>query len=303
VVERNVLKTTLLCLAMLSASACTTADSGPEAAGNDSGANIGQLDAGAPAISGEASSTDGGVAASGFRDAATDAATTVGPSPADVGVDANAVEAGTRVDDAATAPDAARGDAGDATTIAAALHGLFLDVPCAASTPTPLAQGATCTHPSGTQHIEKAVTIAGEPGTIYAIELRVRGVWEPTLIQGGQRPDAELPLTVGGMPPAGTGSSDPINYQQYSLQVSEPKQTYWLNDYQYVAHDIHKEDYQLTLRAAGGARVLAIMNDGNDRQIANFPKSSFSDLAPYDEMPSIGQWMRLDVVKVTREAR
>jgi hypothetical protein len=41
------------------------------------------------------------------------------------------------------------------------------------------------------------------------------------------------------------------------------------------------------------------MNDGNDRQIANFPKSSFSDLAPYDRMPSIGQWMHLDVVKVT----
>jgi hypothetical protein len=225
------------------------------------------------------------------------AATTGADSSAGVG------DAGARADDAATAGDAAPSDSSEAAAVAAALQGLFLDVPCAASTPTPLAQGATCTHPSGTQHIEKSLALGGQVGVTYALTLRIRAVWEPTLIQDGQRPESAHPLTVGGAPPAGMAASDPINYQQYSLQVSEPKQTYWLNDYQYVAHDIHKEDYQITIRAAGDARVLVIMNDGNDRQIANFTKASFSDLAPYDKVPSIGQWLRLDVVSVTRDAR
>jgi hypothetical protein len=201
---------------------------------------------------------------------------------------------------AAGAQDAASADAAlaDPEHVAEGLQGLFLDVPCAASTPTPLAQGATCAHPSGTQRIEKMVTLDGEPGQVYTITLRVRGIWEPTLIQGGQRPDKAHPFTIGGMLPPGTGSSDPISYQQYSLQVSEPKQTYWFNDHQYVAHDIHKEDYQATIRVAAGAHVSVIMNDGNDHQIANFSKDYFAGLAPYDKAPSTGQSLRLDVLSV-----
>jgi hypothetical protein len=202
--------------------------------------------------------------------------------------------------DTASAQDAAGGDAalGDPQHVADGLQGLFLDVPCATSTPTPLAQGATCAHPTGTQRIEKMVTLGGEPGQVYTITLRVRGIWEPTLIQGGQRPDKAHPFTIGGMLPPGTGSSDPISYQQYSLQVSEPKQTYWFNDHQYVAHDIHKEDYQASIRAAAGAHISVIMNDGNDHQIANFTKDYFVGLAPYDKAPSTGQSLRLDVVSV-----
>ena len=98
--------------------------------------------------------------------------------------------------------------------------------------------------------------------------------------------------------PPGTASSDAVNYQQYSIQVTEPKQTYWLNDHQYVAHDIHKEDYQATLQIAGGARVTVIMNDGNDHHIANFTKDYFNDVPPYDKTPSLGQSLRLDVVSV-----
>jgi hypothetical protein len=156
---------------------------------------------------------------------------------------------------------------------------------------------ATCQHPGTTQHIDRKVSFGGAPGQSYDVTLRVRGIWEPTFIKGGTRPLGKLPFTVGGT--VATGSGDPINYQQYFITVSEPKQTYWLNDYQYVAHDIHKEDYEATITVGAGASVTVSMNDGNDHQIANWTADFFQGLVPYDKAPSTGQLLRLDVVSVT----
>ena len=201
--------------------------------------------------------------------------------------------------DAATAADAS---ADDPATFAGALNGLFMDVPCTTNTPTPLAKGATCAHPPNTQHIEKPITFGGKAGTTYSVLLRIRGIWEPTYIMNGTRASMDLPFTTGGKVMGGAGSSsDAINYQQYSIVVSEPMQTYWLNDYRYVAHDIHKEDYQATIKVGGGAKVTVIMHDGNDHQIANFTKDLFADVPPHDKTPSTGQSLRLDVIKVAAE--
>jgi hypothetical protein len=194
---------------------------------------------------------------------------------------------------------AAGSGARDLTAAAQGFNELFLDVPCDSATRAPLAEGATCDHPPMTQHIEKPLMFGGESGKMYKLTLRVRGIWEPTNIMGGMHLDEKLPFTIGGMVASGTGSSsDSVNYQQYSIEVAEPKQTYWLNDYQYVAHDIHKQDYEAAITIAGGSAVKVVMNDGNERQIANFPKEMFSDVPPYDKMPSLGQSLRLDVVKV-----
>jgi hypothetical protein len=188
---------------------------------------------------------------------------------------------------------------GDAKSFAGGLAELFLDAQCEKNTPTPLADGATCNHPPNTQRIEKPVTFGGETGKNYQVKLRVRGIWEPTNITGGQKPDAKAPFTVGGKVTSGSGSSsDAINYQQYFIEVAEPKQTYWLNNYPNVGHVIHKEDYEATITVAGGAQLKVVMNDGNEREIANFPKELFSDLPPYDKQPSLGQSLRLDVVAV-----
>ncbi|KYF67476.1 hypothetical protein BE11_36035 [Sorangium cellulosum] len=170
---------------------------------------------------------------------------------------------------------------------------LFVDAPCDPSTPLPLARMATCNHPPGTQRIEKQVTFGGDPGTTYSVKLRVRGIWEPTDIVGGEMP--MKPFMIGGS----IGPGDAINYQQYSIEVSEPRQTYWLNNYQYRAHDIHKEDYEATIQVNGGAVVKVVMNDGNERQIANWTKDYFEGLPPYDTAPTIGQMLRLDVVSVS----
>lgn len=187
----------------------------------------------------------------------------------------------------------------DASSFASGLSELFIDAACDSATRAPLEEGATCNHPPGMQRIEKLATFGGAPGTSYKLTLRVRGIWEPTNVSGGMRPYEDVPFTIGGQVASGAGSSsDSINYQQYFIEIAEPKQTYWLNDYQYVAHDIHKEDYEASLTVAGGAQIKVVMNDGNEREIANFPKEMFADVPPYDKMPSLGQSLRLDVVSV-----
>jgi hypothetical protein len=82
-------------------------------------------------------------------------------------------------------------DAGGLASIAAALEGARLELPCENPDPNAYAtEGATCawdpdllemssTLPEFALAIEREVTIAGDPGTIYEITLRFRGVSEP----------------------------------------------------------------------------------------------------------------------------
>lgn len=182
----------------------------------------------------------------------------------------------------------------DPKGFAAGLDGLFIDAPCQEPTPTPLPDEATCDHPADTQRIEENVVFGGDPATTYSVTLRVRGIWEPTFISGGEAPDAALPFKIGGEVAAGNA----IDYQQFFITVSDPAETYWLNDYQYTAHDIHKADYEIVIPVVGGATVTVVMNDGNERQIANYPEELFEDLPPYDQEPTKGQLLRLDVVSV-----
>ncbi len=185
----------------------------------------------------------------------------------------------------------------DPLTLASGLNELLLDRPCESSTSLPLGNGATCLL-DGDLHVETDLTFGGEAGTNYLVTLRVRGIWEPTKIVGGTTPTPNVPLMVGGDVEPGASDSSAINYQQFSIEVASPVEKYWLNNHGYVAHDIHKEDYEMTMTVEGGTSVKVIANDGNDRQIANFPQESFSDLPPYDQTPTLGQFLRLDVVKV-----
>lgn len=261
-----------------------TAGSGRAAAAGSGGA--GAAGTGTPGAAGSRSSAAGASGAAGARTA---------PDLDDAGVPnaGTGAHAGAPAD--AGPPPALDGYAKD-------LNALFLDAPCDAATQTPLAQMATCLHPNGMMRVMKQVTFGGMAGTVYNVKLRVRGIWEPTKIQGGERPyGSKVPFTVGGMVPPGTGSSDPVSYQQYSIKVSQPAQTYWLNDYGYVAHDIHKEDYQVELSVGGGSMVTVTMNDGNEREIANWTKDFFEGVPPYDTKPSLGQSLRLDVMAVTEK--
>ncbi|HET8940310.1 MAG TPA: hypothetical protein VFN67_43010 [Polyangiales bacterium] len=188
----------------------------------------------------------------------------------------------------------------DPKTFAAELSGLFIDMPCDAATPTPIPEGMACSHASNTQHVEKVVAFTGKPGAHYTLTLRVRGIWEPTQIDGGIQPYPGCPFTEGGwvaQNPDGT-PTNAINYQQFHIQVAEPAQIYWLNNYGAAAHEIHKEDYEASLEVAGGSEIKIIVHDGNDLEIGNHLQLMFTEFPPYDKVASLGQSLRLDVVKV-----
>ncbi len=268
-----------------------TDGAGDDVAGTGGAASGGASTGGVPASGGLSSS--GGVGTGG--------ATPSGGAPS-TGGDLLGSGGGTGGDELGSggSVDGTGGDATvDLTTYASDLDGVFLDRKCAAGVSLPQPDGAVCDHLDGVQHVEEQITFGGDPGTTYSVTLRVRGIWEPTNIDGGQQPDPEIPYMIGGDVAAGSGSdSDAINYQQFYIEVSSPAQTYWLNEHDYVAHDIHKEDYEITIPIEGGATVTVIANDGNAREIANFPEEIFPDLPPYDQMPTVGQFLHLAVLGV-----
>ena len=57
------------------------------------------------------------------------------------------------------------------------------------------AQPDTCLH---LRHHEKSFTFGGKPGTVYDVTLRVRGLFEPTTIEGGDTPDPAHPFFKTG---------------------------------------------------------------------------------------------------------
>ena len=98
------------------------------------------------------------------------------------------------------------------------------------------------------------------------------------------------------------GTVDAIDWSHWHIEVSEPKQTYWLNHYPKFSHTIYKEDYEVTIPVAAGASVVVRVIDGNDRQIDN-GKTTGPDrqqtIAGAADKPLDGQMLRLDVVRVT----
>jgi hypothetical protein len=181
------------------------------------------------------------------------------------------------------------GMAGSTADIAAGLHELFIHDACTG----PYApQPDTCLH---MLRVEREITIGGQASTTYEVTVRVRGIFEPTTINGGTVP---LPdhryFKVGGTVAA-------ADYSAWKIKVSSPAQTYWLNHYPSTSHTIYLEDFEATITVAGGAKVVVGANDGNDRQIDN------GEEGPADRRRVIegvtdevldGQMLRLDVVRV-----
>ena len=159
-----------------------------------------------------------------------------------------------------------------------------------------LPQPDTCIHK---QLVERVVTIGGTSGAVYDVRLRIRGLFEPTTIMGGEAPDAAHPYyQVAGT----VGARD---WSAWHIEVSEPKQTYWLNHYPKVSHTIYREDFEATIPMAAGATVTVRVVDGNDRQIDNMEPGlpdRMQVIEGVTEKPLDGQMLRIDVVKVTARA-
>jgi len=171
---------------------------------------------------------------------------------------------------------------------AAGFDKFFMHDECTAQYPP---QPDTCLHE---RLHEMSFTFGGKAGTVYDVTLRIRGIFEPTTIAGGDTPDPAHPYFKVG------GDVSTPDWSRWEIEVSEPKRTYWLNHYPSVGHTIYKEDFEATLAAAAGATVVIRVTDGNDRQIDNGKTGPDRQqiIAGVVDQPLPGQMLRLDVVRV-----
>jgi len=197
-----------------------------------------------------------------------------------------AVIAGARRDTVASAPSQADGDARSA---AAGFHALVLHDPCTGANPS---QPDTCLHE---RLVERAFTFGGKPGVIHDVRLRIQGIFEPTTIAGGETPLPDHPYYKVG------GTISAREWSAWHIEVSNPRQTYWLNHYPSVSHTIYAEDFEATIPVAGGSAVVVRVVDGNDRQIDNDKPGPDRRriIAGVGDRPPDGQLLRLDVIGVT----
>ena len=153
-------------------------------------------------------------------------------------------------------------------------------------------QPDTCLHEL---NVEQEITFGGMTGTTYDVTVRVRGLFEPTTINGGEMP---LPdhhyFKVGGSVAA-------VDYSQWHIRVESPQKTYWLNHYPSTSHTIYKEDFEATITVAAGSKVKVGATDGNEREIDN-AEEGLADRRQLiegvtDEVLD-GQMLRLDVISV-----
>jgi hypothetical protein len=177
---------------------------------------------------------------------------------------------------------------GELMQVAAGFDEFFLHDNCTAQYPP---QPDTCLHD---RLHKQSFAFGGKSGTVYEVTLRVRGIFEPTTITGGETPDPVHPYFKVG------GTVSTVDYSQWGIEVSEPKQTYWLNHYPSVGHTIYKEDFEATIAVAASATVVIRVADGNDRQIDNGKSAPDRQqiLPGVVDHPLAGQMLRIDVVRV-----
>ena len=177
----------------------------------------------------------------------------------------------------------------DVKVIAAGFHQLFLHDVC---TGDYAPQPDTCLHK---QLVEKAFTFGGNKTETYDVHLRIRGIVEPTTIAGGETPYENHPYYKVG------GTIRARDWSAWHIEVTEPKQTYWLNHYPRVGHTIYNEDFEATIPVTGGSPVVVRVIDGNDRQIDNAeqgPADRMQIIKGVADKPLAGQMLRLDVLGV-----
>ena len=137
---------------------------------------------------------------------------------------------------------------------------------------------------------------SNEPsGVLHDVTLRIHGIFEPTTIEGGETPYAAHPYYKVG------GTIRARDWSAWHIEVSDPKQTYWLNHYPKVSHTIYKEDFEATIPMAAGASVTVRVIDGNNRQIDNAEPGRPDRLQIINglsDAPLPGQMLRLEVLRV-----
>jgi hypothetical protein len=156
--------------------------------------------------------------------------------------------------------------------------------------------GAAC--PEGGKITRRSFTMGGRAGVVYNVTLRIRGVVEPKVYAGGRGPGDHF--YVGGTPTV-------TNYNSYSLVVSSPAQTYYLNYDEAVgeAHYVFTLDHMKVIQVAGGATINMEVTDRDCAMVKNCQSFDTATCAPYivAGVPPApagfnGQFVHFDVVAV-----
>lgn len=111
--------------------------------------------------------------------------------------------------------------------------------------------------------VDQMKTIGGKAADLYEVELRFRGVTETMKYKDGMR--------VGDHFYVGGGPDNPT-YNIYMIEVSSPKQKYYLNWTQGTDHETFLIDYTTKIKVNGGATVRLFADGQNDKMIANHRK-------------------------------
>jgi hypothetical protein len=168
----------------------------------------------------------------------------------------------------------------------AVLHDLRVELPCLGTGNA----GVNCDMPDAD---EESTTIEGDPGKDYVVTIRVRGVVEQKTYSDYSESDGMW--IAGGTPDGGS-------WNIFSLEVSSPAQTYYLNSGASGQDECFLLDVQkdilmahgatLTLFAGSGGDVLGTINmdfDGEPIIISGVP--------PYPNAFD-GQFVQVDIVDV-----
>ncbi len=141
--------------------------------------------------------------------------------------------------------------AGSLLAEAAALEGVRWELTCGAT----VEDGRVCEYATdcaaGTRiNFDKTVVFGGEPGQVYQVTLRWRGVVEPHKYLGGQADGTHF--RVGGTPDPDASTN---LFGVYSVEVSAPHEIYYLNDDTQTGHYVFPIDHTKTIDIEGGARL------------------------------------------------
>jgi hypothetical protein len=202
-------------------------------------------------------------------------------------------------------PDGAAADSAPAAggiALAGEIHKHVRTLKCGAD----LGDGKSCRLAPAMEKVEKKVTFGGDPAVTYDMKLHVRGLVEPRGYTGGMLQDPMIVwLYVGGMP---GGPGDDSRYGTYSVVVSDPPQTFWLNrDHMMLLknaalnHNLWKLDYVIDVKVKGGATVSLNNADApNSGMIRNHEKHVVPGVPMELVMqPWDGQFLYFEVDSVT----
>ncbi len=175
-------------------------------------------------------------------------------------------------------------DGNECKDVATSLQGLRWEIPC-----KPHKGGDTCT--TAVDKPVKTAQLAGAQGTTYDVTLHFRGVVEQDAYKGGTAEDLWY---TGGKSASGS-------YNIYSLQVSDPPQTYYLNAGKDGIRHTWPLDYEKTVKMAAGATVTLAADAQDHKQITNRDDKGKPVIVP-DVPPAPeafdGQFIQMDVTKV-----